>query len=209
MPEMDGFFEATSITRKAEQSTGRHIPIIAMTANAVKGDKERCLAAGMDDYLSKPVEPEQLNAVSKKWMPADLAITATLPLPDDELDAVAFELDNHGHPVFEIKQLLSRVSMVGAKRLLAMFGDQLPSDLENLQAAAEEKDSDLLARKAHSLRGVFCTIGVKEMSDLCLLLESSAQAKSWDRTREILKDFERCLKTLLGDISNELANLPE
>ena len=62
MPDMDGF-EATGIIREREKSSGAHLPIVAMTANAMKGDKERCLAAGMDGYVSKPIDVEQLLAV--------------------------------------------------------------------------------------------------------------------------------------------------
>jgi CheY-like chemotaxis protein len=61
MPEMDGF-EATRLIREAEAGTERHIPIIALTANALEGDRDRCLAAGMDDYVAKPIRPEDLYA---------------------------------------------------------------------------------------------------------------------------------------------------
>lgn len=67
MPDMDGF-EATAAIRSREKSTGRHIPIIAMTANAMQGDRERCLDAGMDDYISKPVSPKQLKQVLEHWL---------------------------------------------------------------------------------------------------------------------------------------------
>ena len=66
MPEMDGF-EATAAIRAHEVQTGNHVPIIAMTANAMQGDRERCLEAGMDDYISKPVRSEALEAVLQKW----------------------------------------------------------------------------------------------------------------------------------------------
>jgi CheY-like chemotaxis protein len=65
MPEMDGF-EATAAIRERERSSGRHTPIIAMTAHALKGDKERCLSAGMDAYTSKPIRPEELFATIEK-----------------------------------------------------------------------------------------------------------------------------------------------
>lgn len=66
MPVMDGL-EATRRIREAEGQSGRHIPIIGMTANAIKGDRERCLAAGMDDYISKPIKREELRSVLAQW----------------------------------------------------------------------------------------------------------------------------------------------
>jgi len=67
MPEMDGF-QATAKIRELETKTGKRIPIIAMTANAMRGDSDRCLAAGMDDYVSKPVDRAILASVLKRWL---------------------------------------------------------------------------------------------------------------------------------------------
>jgi len=76
MPEMDGF-SATHAIRRAEQTTGRHVPIIAITANAMERDRERCLAAGMDDYISKPITQYELRRTVEQWWPASASETQT------------------------------------------------------------------------------------------------------------------------------------
>ena len=83
MPFVDGF-AATQTLRQRELGTGRHVPVIALTANAMPGDRERCLAAGMDDYLSKPYSGEEMLAILYCWLPAE-AIASVLPAPLDPL----------------------------------------------------------------------------------------------------------------------------
>ena len=81
MPEMDGF-EATARIRAAEQGGENHLPIIALTAHAMKGDQERCLAAGMDGYLSKPIRPQELDEVLGKYLARKKEFaTASEPAP--------------------------------------------------------------------------------------------------------------------------------
>jgi two-component system sensor histidine kinase/response regulator len=75
MPEMDGF-EATAILRKRERETNNHQPVIALTAHAMKGDQERCLAAGMDGYLPKPIRPQELDEILDKYVVVRKARTA-------------------------------------------------------------------------------------------------------------------------------------
>ena len=75
MPEMDGY-EATAAIRAQEAESGGHVPIIAMTANAMQGDRERCLAAGMDDYVSKPVRSAKLAPMLEKWAPSPVDVSS-------------------------------------------------------------------------------------------------------------------------------------
>ena len=75
MPEMDGY-EATAAIRAAEAATTRHVPIIALTASAMASDRERCLAAGMDDYLRKPIDPVELFEMLTRWMPRGVEVGA-------------------------------------------------------------------------------------------------------------------------------------
>jgi two-component system, sensor histidine kinase and response regulator len=70
MPEMDGF-EATAAIRDKEKHSGSHLPVVAMTAHAMAGDRERCLAAGMDDYITKPIRPDELFSLLTRYVPKD------------------------------------------------------------------------------------------------------------------------------------------
>ncbi len=137
MPVMDGL-EATRRWRAAEQ--GRHTPIVAMTANAMQGDRERCLAAGMDDYLAKPFRPAQLQAMLDRFVPAPPHSPAAMP----------------GNPTatapFDYAAGLARAD----RDVIGIVGEQmlasLPSDLRTLSQAWQARDGALLRRCAHSLK---------------------------------------------------------
>ena len=201
MPEMDGY-DATIAIRQNEQLHGGRIPIIAMTASAVTGDRERCLAAGMDDYLTKPVESDQLRAILQKWIPTDS--------PDQQPTESAPELGENEaaawvHPAFDVEPLRRRVGQAGAREILSIFLREIPLDLKKLQLAVQSLDQPSVERTAHTLRGVFCMIGVRNMTELCQRIEQEVRDNKWDLTRDTLLDFERHLQLLVVDMTNELA----
>ncbi|MBT6149866.1 MAG: response regulator, partial [Gemmatimonadetes bacterium] len=146
MPEMDGI-EATEAIRARESSRGGHIPIIALTAHAMKGDRERFLEAGMDGYVSKPIRPDELLAaidavLSPVAEPPRDAATATPGLYDPE----RIEEATAGDP-----DLL--------REMIDLFLEDLPRQRAQLRAAVEQQDPDLSRRTAHELRGVVMIFG--------------------------------------------------
>ena len=144
MPEMDGF-EATNAIRTKEQITGRHMPIVAMTAHAMQGDRERCLEAGMDDYVSKPVRAAELLRVIQKFAPKSTAA----PAPDGSTTATG-EL-----AVFARQTALDRFD--GEEQLLEevieLFASDVPHRMAELRTSLEQGDPKRLQIAAHSLKG--------------------------------------------------------
>ena len=154
MPEMDGFAAAREIRRR-EAGSGRHLPIVAMTARALQGDRERCLAAGMDDYLSKPVS----------------------------LDALSAALRRHAGPreeagremVLDPRRMRELRRVAGTRQNLELIGERFLASagalLEKLHAAAAAGDAAGLKSAAHSLKGSCATIGAGTMVPICAALD--------------------------------------
>jgi two-component system sensor histidine kinase/response regulator len=152
MPELDGY-ETTRRIRAAEDGSPR-VPIIAMTAGALEGDREAALEAGMDDYLAKPLRPEALDAVLERWLGA-----APQPPPAE--------------PIFDDSRIRGfRESYPDiVDRLVALFADSTPPLLDQLDAAARDRDDDLVRRLAHKLKSSCDNVGATRMAALCRKLE--------------------------------------
>ena len=138
MPEMGGF-EATAAIRRREHGTATHLPIIAMTAHAMKGDRERCLEAGMDEYITKPLDPRRLSTVVENAVSGH---AARAPAADETApDIYSMVLARVGGDV----QLLAEISQ--------LFIDDVPGHLENIRAALDAGDAEALRRAAHAFKG--------------------------------------------------------
>ena len=165
MPEMDGY-AATMAIRSREKGTER-LPIVAMTAHAMKGDRERCLAAGMDDYLSKPLRPEALDAALERWLGAPPASEVEAPAADNPFDAL----------VDEARMRVFRVDYPEIiDQLIELFVESTPPLLEELREAAERGDGEDVRRTAHKLKGSCQNIGAGFMAKLAHDLEKSTVA---------------------------------
>ena len=166
MPNMDGF-QATAEILKMEEGR-RHTPIIAMTANAMRGDRERCLAAGMDGYISKPVRLEQLAEVLAQW--------------DTPLDAAAIKY---------LRELAGPESPGFISDLLGIYLEDLPGRLEAVKSAVRDGNAEGLRQAAHGLKGSSGNIGAMRLQKICLLLESIAGSGTVEGAAEPLEILEK------------------
>lgn len=187
MPELDGF-EATKEIRARENFAGTHTPIIAMTANAMRGDKERCLEAGMDDYLAKPVKPEELKAVLARWTgPAGSSAVAS-PLPPSSTPTAAFNLEAALERVGGDRPLLGE--------LATLFLQTSPKLLADLQTALAHQDAAAMAYAAHTLKGSAGNFSAQGVFGAAANLEKLARNKDLDQAPAVLATLEHELSRL-------------
>jgi CheY-like chemotaxis protein/HPt (histidine-containing phosphotransfer) domain-containing protein len=174
MPEMDGF-EATRQIRELEETTGGHMRIVAMTAHAMAGDRERCLAAGMDDYVSKPLRKEDLLRALEG---------ASVAESDDRTETALF---------YSREQLLSQCDGDEAlmAELVSIFHDNTPQILQAVGEAVEKGDAPALAAQAHKLLSSLGAFGAGHARTLALRLEKHGQENDFGGAKERVTELER------------------
>ncbi len=196
MPQTDGF-EATRMIRALEGT--RHTPIIALTASAMRGDRERCLAAGMDDYVPKPVSPEQLEAAIRRWVPEPVAARPAAVVADAVASATA------GGPIdWEVlADLLAMTRPDFLQELLALFLRDSRKMLADLGDARVQEDLATWKQVAHKLRGSGATIGARGMMALTAEMETLGQPDLAGRgdamLRGLLEEFAAVRRALLTE----------
>jgi len=187
MPEMDGL-EATVAIREAEQARGGRIPIIALTAHAMKGDREACLAAGADGYLSKPINTPELFALIE-------SLTGTTP----EHSIVIAEGPAHA-PIFDFDELLARVE--GDRALLGdlvqLFQEEAPRLTGEVRRAAGSRDFDALQHAAHALKGACANLGARAAARVALALETAGRDKDATGLDTLVADLDLAIEALDG-----------
>ncbi len=159
MPEMDGYDATRAIrSEESQQPQPRHIPIVALTAHATNGDRDRCLAAGMDDYLTKPLNPEVLGAVLSRWLRPSKTETSCEPIDYPGLLRRCFG-----------KEYL-------ASRLVHKLLEQAGEDVKMMAAAVRQNDADGLAAAAHRLKGAAANVSAEGLRQPAAELETLARS---------------------------------
>ena len=187
MPVMSGL-EATGAIRVLESGTGRHLPIIAMTANAMRGDKEACLEAGMDDYLSKPVEVHKLVAAIER-------ATGSVPLPEESaLDSASIALlSAEPSAVYDRDSILETLNddHEAFKELSEMLFSDHKQMIEAASHALAAGDSDTLTSIAHNLKGVVGNFAARNASSAAQALYVAAHAGQLEQAASALERFRQ------------------
>ncbi len=203
MPEIDGF-EASTIIREREENIG-DIKIVAVTADAMKGARERCIDSGMNDYISKPVDVEKLRAVLGEWIPGNGTATEStatdiIEHPPQNTDTNIMDWDRldmftDGDPDEE-------------RALIEMFTTYATESLDDLRMYCKKNDNEEWKKAAHKLKGSAANLGAQSLSDICFKAEESFESSAEEKEeifKEITIAYEQICKALEAH-SNTLQN---
>ena len=188
MPVMDGY-EATRQIRNPQSTPLNHkIPIVAMTAHAMKGDREKCLDAGMDDYIVKPVNPDTLVEIIDKWF------GQSQTQDQDEMCIDSVREDE----VFKKEDLLKRLmgDELIAKEIIHVFLNDTPDRIAALKESLENGDAIQGQRQAHTLKGASANIGAVALKEVAYQIETAAKAGDFEQSKSLLSEIDKAFLKL-------------
>jgi diguanylate cyclase (GGDEF)-like protein len=193
MPEMDGY-EATAHIRNFEEPLARRTPIVAMTANTQQGDAEKCLAAGMDDYLAKPITLVELRQKLERWL-------ARIPLASIERQAGEPEEGALDRVVFEkLREILGPA----LQQAVTPFLEDTPTYLAQLAHAVDADDAETARTMAHSVKGSSGNLGALYLSQLAKDAEELAREQRLSDIRPLLPQLRHAFDAVAAELSNEM-----
>jgi two-component system sensor histidine kinase/response regulator len=201
MPVMDGY-EATAEVRRIEGG-GRHTPIIAMTAAAMDGDREACLVAGMDDYLTKPVRPDDVAAVLERWVAAPVPLGGAAFETALSSDSAADPLD-----LTQIEFLRSLDDGDGAVlgEIVNQYLTQTAEGRGELLRVVGEGDPQALERAAHTLRGASANVGASALAAICAEMETEGRYERLEGAAGLMEQFDAELSRVRDALSHVLTS---
>ncbi|MDP2647043.1 MAG: response regulator [Desulfobacterales bacterium] len=189
MPQMDGF-EATRKIRKKERQTGGHIPIVALTAHAMAGDREKCLAAGMDEYLSKPINAAELLRIMEKLTPIEKA--------EKKPSAPSKGAETSLRAVFDLSRAMD---LVGGdqdlfKEIVGLFLDNLPDHIAQIQAGITHNDAHAVEQAAHALKGSVSNFSAQAAFEAAYRLELLGKEGTLAAAKRAFSELKRAFGEL-------------
>ena len=202
MPEMDGL-EATRKIRQSEFGTDRHLPIIAMTAHAMKGDRELCIESGMDDYVSKPVRPWQLiNTLSRFFaedahtvgVSGEKKIAASVPADREASTQESYQVD------WPVALKITQGDRGLLREIAGAFLEEVRIVMADLKYALKKDDAKTAQRMAHTIKANFRTFGVTDAHDVAFDCEKAGEAGDLDQIREHLAELQKASKVVSSQL---------
>jgi two-component system, sensor histidine kinase and response regulator len=184
MPKLDGYSATAEIRRREEERNRKHTWIIAITANALPEDREKCLAAGMDDYLAKPVQARALVHALEKCV--------------NGLES--------SPPATNLQLLVDSGLGDMVPQLIPIFLESAPPDIEKMRIALGAKDADGLAGAAHSLKGSCSNLGASRLRDLCQQIENHGRSGSLDEVFKLLESVDQEFGRVTSELQAALRN---
>ncbi len=207
MPVLDGY-QATRRWRALEAETGApRLPIVAMTANAMAGDRERCLEAGMDDYLPKPVSREQLEGCLARWLPRRGTSLTSIRSVEPQAETATPAMQSAALPILDTDVLDELHEVAGAETasIVQLFLEDAPRLIARLEAASGTRDNDELREASHTLKSSSANVGAIALANAARRIELAARAGPIERPAVmvalVIAEYARARLALSGQIA--------
>ena len=217
MPRMDGYQLARSIREEEARSGKPRTPIVALTASALKGEAERCLAAGMDDYMAKPVSIPIMGACLQRWLPhtgspqpigAELGVSIQVANNQQAITAESSLPPLLHPPTLDVSILgeLTGDNSSDARDLLGDFLNSTGHDLVQLEAMRRDGDLQGLTRQAHKVKGAAKIVGAAELADAAGMLEAAGRSGDWTHILPLSVDVATAAERLRLDVEERYSS---
>ena len=209
MPEMDGY-EATNIIRQ-EEADNEHTPVIAVTANALSEEQEKCQQVGMDDYLSKPITQASLSQMLQRWLPSTPHSESTIVTPEDKIiSPTPLKQSKHidSFPVLNRQKLKSLKALLGENYppLLEKFLSDSSDKVKELEDAFMCRDIDTLYKTSHALKGIAANVGAQRMYEIADQIQAIVCQAPFERTENLIKQLSTCHEATQTELKCELTS---
>jgi len=202
MPQMDGYEASRAIRSSKAGDKYKNVPIIAMTANAMQGDREKCISAGMDDYITKPINPVQLQNVLKKWL---LNIDS---VNSEKLDEQSEDNSQNTNLIWDESDALKRLGGNNSLliRLIEVFVTDINSELMQLKKAIDKNDIKNSQLHAHSMKGAAANLSAFKLQEISLNLENTAKKNSLEELKNGYQNIEKVTQETIEHFTIYLQN---